>query len=64
MASIKINDLDPVEELTDELLESIHGGISLNMTFGKAAFDAWDPSARSSTLTGMVSRAIFDAWVP
>ena len=68
MAKIKIKDLDPIEELTDEMMGDIHGGITLTK-LGLTSFDAWDPGAERnlSVNTSLISKSAlagFDAWVP
>ena len=62
MARIKIDDLQPLEELTDDQLGDVVGGIT---RFGSIAYDAWMPSSITAYDAWMPSKiAAYDAWVP
>lgn len=55
MARIRIEDLEPIEELTDEELSSVAGGITLSGF--TVMYDAWNP-------VGIKSTTAYDAWLP
>jgi hypothetical protein len=62
VARIKIDDLQPLEELTDDQLGDVVGGIT---RFGSIAYDAWMPSSITAYDAWMPSKiAAYDAWVP
>ena len=63
MARIKIEDLQPLEELTDDQLSDVVGGIT---SLGTLSYDAWMPSATTSYDAWMPSLTTtsYDAWMP
>lgn len=62
MARIKIEDLQPLEELTDDQLGDVVGGV---ISFGSIAYDAWMPSSTTAYDAWMPNRtAAYDAWMP
>jgi len=62
VARIKIEDLQPLEELTDDQLNGVVGGV---ISFGSIAYDAWMPSSTTAYDAWIPSRtAAYDAWMP
>lgn len=67
MARIRIEDLEPLQELTDEQLGSAVGGVSLSTT---TLYDAWTPSSYTTTLydawtpSSYSTSTMYDAWMP
>lgn len=64
MPRIKIEDLEPLEELTDDQLGGIMGGFSLDG--GGTMYDAWNPTNSYSTTTTLYdpTMTMYDAWMP
>lgn len=63
MARIRIEDIEPIEELSDDELGEVVGGFSL-YGGGSTMYDAWTPTDGSMLQDPMLSSTMYDAWVP
>lgn len=62
MPRIKIEDLEPLQELTDDMLDDVVGGFG---TFASATYDAWMPGSTTMYDAWMPeSTTMYDAWTP
>lgn len=62
MANIKITDLEPMDELSDDELGEVVGGFSLMDS--STMYDAWTPTTTSSFQLKDPSYTMYDAWHP
>lgn len=61
MARIKIEDLEPLKELTDDQLGEVVGGLT---SYPKLSYDAWTPTSLVTYDAWTPSSVSYDAWMP
>ena len=62
MANIRIEDLEPMDELSDDELGEVVGGVSLMDS--STMYDAWTPTTTSSFQLKDPTMTMYDAWLP